>query len=101
GARVTTELQSERAARDRLDQFTDRIGAIRRSLHEVVIGQEKPIDQVLSCAITGSHALIVGVPGLAKTLIVKALAAAFRWKFARVQFTPDLMPADITGYELL
>src|SRR5256886_15286565 len=45
--------------------------------------------------------LLVGVPGLAKTLMVKALAAAFRWKFARVQFTPDLMPSDITGYELL
>jgi MoxR-like ATPase len=98
---VTTELQSERAALDRLEMFADRIGAIRRGLHQVVVGQEETVDQVLSCAITGSHALIVGVPGLAKTLIVKALASAFRWKFARVQFTPDLMPADITGYELL
>ncbi len=96
-----TELQTEAAARDRLEMFADRIGAIRRALHEVVVGQEATVDQVLTCAITGSHALIVGVPGLAKTLIVKALASAFRWKFARVQFTPDLMPADITGYELL
>jgi MoxR-like ATPase len=50
---------------------------------------------------TGSHALLMGVPGLAKTLMVKALASAFDWKFSRVQFTPDLMPSDITGYELL
>jgi len=56
---------------------------------------------LLVCALTGSHALLVGVPGLAKTLMVKALASAFRWKFARIQFTPDLMPSDITGYELL
>ena len=56
---------------------------------------------MLICALTGSHALLVGVPGLAKTLLVKALASAFDWKYARIQFTPDLMPADITGYELL
>ena len=84
-----------------MEVFRQRIGTIRASLHELVVGQEAVIDQVLSCALTGSHALIVGVPGLAKTLIVKALASAFRWKFTRVQFTPDLMPADITGYELL
>ena len=56
---------------------------------------------MLTCALTGSHALLVGVPGLAKTLMVKALAATFDWRFARIQFTPDLMPSDITGYELL
>jgi MoxR-like ATPase len=56
---------------------------------------------LLTCALTGSHALLVGVPGLAKTLMVKALASAFHWKFSRIQFTPDLMPSDITGYELL
>jgi MoxR-like ATPase len=98
---MTTQIEPERAARERLDVFTDRIASLRRNLHEVVVGQEAVVDQVLSCALTGSHALIVGVPGLAKTLIVKALATSFRWKFARVQFTPDLMPADITGYELL
>jgi MoxR-like ATPase len=74
---------------------------IRESLHQVVVGQDRTLDLLLTCALTGSHALLVGVPGLAKTLMVKALASAFRWKFARVQFTPDLMPSDITGYELL
>jgi len=101
GVSVTTQIEPETVAREQLDVFTDRIAAIRRSMHEVVIGQETVVDQILSCALTGSHALIVGVPGLAKTLMVKTLAALFRWKFSRVQFTPDLMPADISGYELL
>jgi MoxR-like ATPase len=67
----------------------------------VVVGQDAVIDQLLICALTGSHALLVGVPGLAKTLMVKALASGFDWKYSRIQFTPDLMPADVTGYELL
>jgi MoxR-like ATPase len=88
-------------AAERVAQFADRVRAIRASLHQVIVGQDTTIDLLLTCAVTGSHALLVGVPGLAKTLLVKALAAAFTWKFARIQFTPDLMPADITGYELL
>ncbi len=86
---------------ERLELFASRLAAIRQNLHQVVVGQDEAIDQLLICALTGSNALLVGVPGLAKTLMVKALAAAFAWKFARIQFTPDLMPADITGYELL
>src|SRR5215475_3170272 len=89
------------AVRGRVQEFACRVQAIRKALHQVVVGQDKTIDLLLTCALTGSHALLVGVPGLAKTLMVKALASAFRWKFARVQFTPDLMPSDITGYELL
>jgi MoxR-like ATPase len=88
-------------ARQRVGSFVERAQAIRKSLHEVIVGQDQTIDLLMTCALTGSHALLVGVPGLAKTLIVKALASAFTWKFARVQFTPDLMPSDITGYELL
>ncbi len=89
------------SVRQQVDSFAERVRTIRRALHEVVVGQDEVIDQLLVCALTGSHALLVGVPGLAKTLMVKALAAAFRWKYARIQFTPDLMPADVTGYELL
>jgi MoxR-like ATPase len=88
-------------AQERVQQFTERVQAIRRSLHQVVLGQDATVDLLLTCALTGSHALLVGVPGLAKTLMVKALASAFHWKFSRIQFTPDLMPSDITGYELL
>ena len=92
---------AEPASREQVHAFAEKVQAIRRSLHEVVVGQGATIDLLLTCCLTGSHALLVGVPGLAKTLMVKALASAFRWKFARVQFTPDLMPSDITGYELL
>jgi MoxR-like ATPase len=88
-------------AAGRVERFVDGVQSIRKSLHEVIVGQDPTIDLLLTCALTGSHALLVGVPGLAKTLMVKALSAAFRWKFNRVQFTPDLMPSDITGYELL
>jgi MoxR-like ATPase len=93
--------QPAQMARERVETFVGRVRAIRQSLHEVVVGQDKTIDLLLTCCLTGSHALLVGVPGLAKTLMVKVLASAFRWKFGRVQFTPDLMPSDITGYELL
>ncbi len=88
-------------AEEHVEHFADRVRTIRASLHEVVVGQDAAIDELLICALTGSHALLVGVPGLAKTLMVKALAAAFDWKFARIQFTPDLMPSDVTGFELL
>ncbi len=89
------------SAEERLAYFSEQIAIIRQCLHKVVVGQEATLDQLLICALTGSHALLVGVPGLAKTLMVKALAQAFDWNFSRIQFTPDLMPSDVTGYELL
>ncbi|HEY8746430.1 MAG TPA: MoxR family ATPase [Tepidisphaeraceae bacterium] len=97
----STDWPDASEVRERVQQFGTQVQEIRQSLHQVVVGQDQTIDLLLTCALTGSHALLLGVPGLAKTLMVKALAAAFRWKFARVQFTPDLMPSDITGYELL
>jgi MoxR-like ATPase len=93
--------QADVSAQARIAEFADKVHTIRQRLHEVVVGQDHTLDQLLICALTGSHALLVGVPGLAKTLMVKALAATFDWKFSRIQFTPDLMPSDITGYELL
>jgi MoxR-like ATPase len=94
-------IRATEYAQQRVESFAGRVREIRNALHQVLVGQDATIDSLLTCAITGSHALLVGVPGLAKTLMVKALASAFQWKFARIQFTPDLMPADITGYELL
>ena len=88
-------------AQEQIQHFAHRVTEIRERLHETVVGQDQTLDLLLTCALTGSHALLVGVPGLAKTLMVKALAAAFKWRFSRIQFTPDLMPSDITGYELL
>src|SRR5688500_14603404 len=98
---MTIQVEPVAVAKERVAAFLERVRAIRQSLHQVVVGQDQTIDLLLTCALTGSHALLVGVPGLAKTLMVKALAHAFHWKFNRVQFTPDLMPSDITGYELL
>jgi MoxR-like ATPase len=84
-----------------LSLFASRVHSIRSSLHQTIVGQDEAIDLLLTCASTGAHALLVGVPGLAKTLVVQSLASAFRWKYSRIQFTPDLMPSAITGYELL
>lgn len=98
---MTQVAEETMIAQERVTGFVERVAAIRASLHQVVVGQDECIDLLLTCALTGSHALLVGVPGLAKTLMVKALASAFDWKFSRIQFTPDLMPSDITGYELL
>jgi len=67
----------------------------------VVIGQEEVIRLLLTSVIAGGHALMIGVPGLAKTMMIKALADLLGWDFRRIQFTPDLMPADITGTEIL
>ena len=75
---MTAAANDADSARQQVDAFTSRMRTIRTSLHEVVVGRDEVIDQLLICALTGSHALLVGVPGLAKTLMVKALAAAFR-----------------------
>ena len=75
--------------------------AIRRELAKVIIGQSEVIEQILVSLFAGGHCLITGAPGLAKTLLIKSIARIFHLKFQRVQFTPDLMPADITGTEIL
>ena len=98
---MTDAADEVQVAEKRVDEFLREVAAVRDSLHKVVVGQDETIDLLLICAITCNHALLQGVPGLAKTLMVKALASTFNWRFSRIQFTPDLMPADITGYELL
>jgi len=72
--------------------------ALRDELHKAVIGQDDGIDGVLTALIAGGHVLIEGVPGLGKTLLVRALARCFGGEFSRIQFTPDLMPSDVTGH---
>lgn len=71
---------------------------LRQELQKVLIGQDTVIDDVLTALIAGGHVLIEGVPGLGKTLLVRALARCFGGDFARIQFTPDLMPSDVTGH---
>ena len=73
---------------------------MRSQIANAVVGQNDAIDQILAALIAGGHVLIEGVPGLGKTLLVRALAQTFGGKFARIQFTPDLMPADVTGHTL-
>jgi MoxR-like ATPase len=74
---------------------------ILAEIHKVIVGQDEVIDQVLMALLTGGHCLITGVPGLAKTLLIKTVAQILDLSFKRIQFTPDLMPADITGTEVL
>jgi len=74
---------------------------LRQELGKVVVGQQEVIEQLLIAMFAGGHCLLVGVPGLAKTLLVRTLAEALSLEFNRIQFTPDLMPADITGTEVI
>ncbi|HID75053.1 MAG TPA: MoxR family ATPase, partial [Planctomycetaceae bacterium] len=72
-----------------------------QEVHKVIIGQDEMIEQMLICLFARGHCLTIGVPGLAKTLTVSTLAKALQMKFSRIQFTPDLMPSDITGTEII
>ncbi len=85
----------------RIEVLGERLGALRGALGGVVFGQEQAIDLALTAILAGGHALLIGVPGLAKTLLVESLARALSLSHKRIQFTPDLMPSDIIGAEVL
>jgi len=74
---------------------------LKKEIAKIIVGQEAVIDQILLCVFSGGHALLVGVPGLAKTLMVNTISEALGLHFKRIQFTPDLMPSDILGSEIL
>src|ERR1051325_8409234 len=74
---------------------------LRAEVQRRIVGQEQVLDEILMALIAGGHALLVGVPGLAKTLMVRSLAEAIHLDFRRIQFTPDLVPSDITGTDIL
>jgi len=78
-----------------------KVDLLKQSMGKVIIGQKDVIDLLVTCLLAGGHALVEGVPGLGKTLLVKSLAQATDMQFRRVQFTPDLMPSDIVGTEIL
>ena len=84
-----------------LDQLARARTALNAQIARRIIGQRDTVDNLVAALLAGGHALLVGVPGLAKTLLVHTVAQALDLKFSRVQFTPDLMPSDITGTELL
>jgi MoxR-like ATPase len=75
----------------------ERLDTVRREIGKVIVGQEDVIDGVLICLLSGGHVLLEGVPGLGKTTLLRTLARALHLKYSRIQFTPDLMPADIVG----
>ncbi|MBL3657318.1 AAA family ATPase [Fulvivirga sediminis] len=79
----------------------DKLKKLKEEIGKVIIGQEEAIDQLLIAFLAGGHALLEGVPGLAKTLMIRTLSQAIDLKFKRIQFTPDLMPSDIIGTEIL
>src|SRR5216117_566060 len=87
--------------RETVERLTTGRAQIEAELGKVIVGQKDVIEQLLIALFAGGHCLITGAPGLAKTLLVKTIARIFHLKFQRIQFTPDLMPADITGTEIL
>src|SRR5882757_6093799 len=89
------------ADREAVERLIAGRAQIETELAKVIVGQKEVIEQILIALFAGGHCLITGAPGLAKTLLVKSIAQIFHLKFQRIQFTPDLMPADITGTEIL
>jgi MoxR-like ATPase len=96
--KVIDSYQSEREA---VEQIIASRTKIDGELSKVIVGQKEVIEQLLIALVSGGHCLITGAPGLAKTLLIKSISQVFHLKFQRIQFTPDLMPADITGTEIL
>jgi MoxR-like ATPase len=92
---------TESNIREHLGKLHEARDTILREVRRVIIGQDEVVNQVLVVLLAGGHALITGMPGLAKTLLVKTLSSILGLKFHRIQFTPDLMPADITGTDII
>src|SRR5256884_4594045 len=92
-----TDTQVEGPSETDITEFIDIAQQLEKELCSVVIGQERVIRELLLALFAGGHVLLEGVPGLGKTLLVRTLSDALTLKFARIQFTPDLMPADIVG----
>ena len=98
---MTDEVDAYENERRVVEKVHESRGRIERELGKVIVGQKEATHQLLISLFAGGHCLITGAPGLAKTLLVRTIAQVFHLKFQRIQFTPDLMPADITGTEIL
>src|SRR5262245_31230420 len=92
-----SESDTPEEMKQRLDRFRADFEALRREIGKVIVGHSEIVDDTLTALIAGGHVLLEGVPGLGKTLLVRTLADALHLKFQRIQFTPDLMPADLIG----
>ncbi len=87
--------------KEQLDHLVEKYNTLKSEIGKVIVGQHEAVDSLLLSVFTGGHCLLLGVPGLAKTLMVNTLSKALGLTFSRIQFTPDLMPSDITGSEIL
>ncbi|MGD9126252.1 MAG: MoxR family ATPase [Planctomycetia bacterium] len=97
----TPDPSPQMSPEDTVSKVTLARKLVLSEVHKVIIGQDEMIEQMMICLFSRGHCLTIGVPGLAKTLTVSTLAKALNMKFARIQFTPDLMPSDITGTEII
>ena len=88
-------------AEERVEAFVNSYGQLEREVHKVIVGHDEIVDQVLVALFAGGHVLLEGVPGLGKTLLVRTLAGCLDLSFSRIQFTPDLMPSDIIGTNII
>jgi MoxR-like ATPase len=96
-----SELSSSNNDVQLVEQLNKKVSDIKSEIAKVIVGQDEIINQLIISLLSRGHCLLVGVPGLAKTLLIKTLAEVMDLKFSRIQFTPDLMPSDITGTEIL
>src|SRR5882672_5210523 len=93
--------QELKATEKSVSELIGKLNELKQEIKKVIVGQEEVIDQLLITFLAGGHALLEGVPGLAKTLMIRSLSEAIDLRFRRIQFTPDLMPSDIIGTEIL
>jgi MoxR-like ATPase len=98
---MSTAIADSAELKQRIDRFQEAHHAIVREVRKVIVGQEEVVEQVLISLFVGGHCLITGLPGTAKTLLVRTLAQTLGLVFKRIQFTPDLMPSDITGTDII
>ncbi len=92
---------AEPSTEERADEFRERFDRLRREVHKALIGQDEVVDFTLMAMVAGGHVLLEGVPGLGKTALVRTIARILDLRFQRIQFTPDLMPADLIGTKIL
>ncbi|MGF7035973.1 MoxR-like ATPase [Paenibacillus mucilaginosus] len=87
--------------KEQVDQWCRTVAVIKEEIGRVIVGQQEVVEQLLWCILAGGHALLEGIPGLGKTMLVRTVADTLDLRFSRIQFTPDLMPADITGTNVI
>ena len=95
------EIKNSAATLEKVKQFSEKITKVKTELHKDVVGQEEVLDNVLVAIVAGGNVLLEGVPGVGKTRMVRSLSRALELPFSRIQFTPDLMPSDVTGSNIV